>query len=132
VTVSGLQFSPELEAQQKQSLDMVKQSNQQELIMSLAQLLGLLILGVGSLFVFYKLLHRPVTGHVVEEELASYPMIPMDDVEPLLATTTIPALEAKLDPELEYMREAINGMIVKDPAEAARVLVTYMKDMSGG
>jgi flagellar M-ring protein FliF len=126
VTVSGLQFSPELQEQNRQSLDILKQSNQQELIVSLAQLAGIFILGLAALFIFYKLIHRPVQGEIMEEE--EYAALP-EDTEPLLGASAIPVLEAKLDPEIEQMRDALNNMVNKDPTEAARVLVTYMKDM---
>ncbi len=127
VTVSGLQFSPELQDQKNQSMDILKETNQKELIISLAQLGGIFVLAIAALFIFYKLLRRPVDGELIEadDEYAALP----DESQPLLGTSSIPALEAKLDPEIEHMRESINSMVTKDPAEAARVLVTYMKEM---
>ncbi len=127
ITVSGLQFSPELQDQQQKSLDIVKQEDQQQLIVTLAQIGGIFILGIAALFILYKLLHQPVDGELVEDDDVMAPLI--DPTEQLMGTSVLPALEAKLDPEIEQMRESIHAMVNKDPGEAARVLVTYMKDM---
>ncbi len=126
ITVSGLQFSSALQDQQKQSLDILKQTNQQQLILSLVQLGGIFLFAIAALFIFYKLIQRPVDGEVVEESYTS-PLI--EETEALLSSSSIPALEVKLDPEIEMMRESLNAMVTKDPSEAARVLVTYMKDI---
>lgn len=126
ITVSGLQFSPELKDQQDQSLDIIKTASQKELIITLAQLGGILLLSLAALFVFYKLIKRPVSGEIMEED--SYPVFDRS-AESILGTTNIPALEAKLDPELEQLRDSINDAIKQDPVEAARVIVTYMRDM---
>lgn len=129
ITVSGLQFSPEVQEQHQKSLELAKQSDTNQLIVTLAQLLGVFALAGSALFVFYKLLHKPVQGELVEDGGEHEYVFAPEDTEPLLTTSTIPALEAKLDPELEHMRESINGMIIKDPTEAARILMTYMRDM---
>jgi len=126
LTVSGLQFAPELEDQQKQSIDILKQSSQQQMIVDLAKTAGIFVFGLVALIFFFKLISKPVDGELVEED--SYAALP-DAPEPLLSTTPIPVLEAKLDPEIEQMRESLNAMVNKDPAEAARVLTMYMKDM---
>lgn len=127
ITVSGLQFSPELKEQQAQSMDILKESNQQELILALVQLAGIFILAIASLFIFYKLIRRPAMGELMEEESAYSHF--NQPTEPLIGTTKIPVLEAKLDPELEHIRESINSVVKRDPTEVARVLVTFMKDV---
>ncbi len=126
ITVSGLQFSPENQEQQKQSLDILKQTSQQDLILSLVQMAGIFVLGILALFILYKLIQRPVEGELVEE--VDYAVLP-EESQPLLSSVQLPALEAKLDPEIEVMRESLHNLVTKDPSEAARVLVAYMKDM---
>ncbi len=129
ITVSGLQFSPEGKVQHEASLDLLKQSTQNEMIISLVQLAGIFALALSALFIFYKLLPKPVQGEVMEEEETFATLIPRETAQPLLSAGNIPILEAKLDPELEQMRTSISTMIKKDPSEAARVIVTYIKDM---
>jgi flagellar M-ring protein FliF len=135
VTVSGLQFSMDTEEQEKNALDVLKQSNQKDLIVTLAQYLGMFALAGAALFVLYRLLNKPLEGIVlsgaggnarsVENDVFELPR----EMESLLGTATLPSLEAKLDPEIEVMRESINAMVLKDPSEAARVLSSYLKDM---
>lgn len=136
ITVSGLQFSPEAQQQQQESIDVLKQSGMQEMILQLAQTVGIFIFGLAALFVLYRFIPKTVEGQLVEE--AGYApsggggggggYLPTE-VESLLGTASLPALEAKLDPEIEQMRDSINALVQKDPTEAARVLVSYIRDM---
>jgi flagellar biosynthesis/type III secretory pathway M-ring protein FliF/YscJ len=90
----------------------------------------MVLLGLAALLIFYNMFKRPAEGELVEEEQEEYNYIEEAVPPPsLLEEAPIPALEAKLDPEIEHMRASINNLINDDPAEAARVLVTYMKEL---
>ena len=40
----------------------------------------------------------------------------------------MPKIEANIDPELERVKMEINDTIMADPAEAARLLVSFIKE----
>ena len=114
VTVSGLQFSPDIQDQQKKSLDLASQSSQKDLILGLVQFGGIFILALAALFIFYKLIKRPVNGELMEDDddVAVGGYYGEDFNEPaLLESGSLPILEARLDPEIEQMRESITAMV---------------------
>lgn len=142
IAVSGLQFSPEAQDQNKAALDAMQNASLYESIVQLAQYLGLFILTIVALFLGYKLLKRPVEGELMEDgyidDAGEYDMPALGELsnnvmaalgsEPMLAAASLPALEARLDPEIEQMREALHSMVNQDPQDAARVLVSFMND----
>ncbi len=141
VAVSGLQFSPEAQEQNKAAFDAMKDASMYESIVQLAQYLGLFVLTIVALFLGYKLLKRPVEGELMDDGYYSdegeYEMPALSSIpaalaalgpEPMLAAASLPALEARLDPEIEQMREALHNMLNQDPQDAARVLVSFMND----
>ena len=46
----------------------------------------------------------------------------------LVEGVNIPMLEAKLAPELEMMKSQLNSMILSNPSDASRLLVSFIKD----
>ena len=140
VAVSGLQFSPEAQEQNKAAMDALKDASMYESIVQLAQYFGLFVLTIVALFLGYKLLKRPVEGELMEDEYYEddhYDVPALSSMssalaamgpEPMLAAASLPALEARLDPEIEQMREALHSMVNNDPQDAARVLVSFMND----
>lgn len=125
VSIKGYQFSEKPVDKDKQLSEASDKARQNAFYIQLASIGVILLLGVAALGVFYSLFKKPAEGEIVEEvEQYVY-----EEPEQLLPEAPIPMIEAKLDPEMEHMRESINNMIVEDPSEAARVLVTYMKEM---
>lgn len=127
VDIKGFQFSQppvDKEAALAKAADAAQQYN---LYLQLASVAAVFLLGCASLVVFYNLFKRPAEGELMEE-LEEYSYVDEPGTH-LLEETHIPAIEAKLDPEIEHMRSSINNMVAEDPAEAARVLVTYMKEL---
>lgn len=127
VQVSGLQFAPEALNDQAKAMDILEQSNWFGLITKIFEMSVIFLLSVVALFTFFRLLKQPLQGDVYYEEEREEPVF-MHHAQELISAATIPVLEAKLDPELEHMREAITTVISKDPGEAARVLSTFMSE----
>jgi len=40
----------------------------------------------------------------------------------------LPQIEARLNPELDKLRSDLNETILQDPGEAAKLLISYIKD----
>lgn len=140
VDVKGFQFSASPGQKSNELTEAFKQAQQQEFIMQMGYLAAVVILGASALFIFYNLLKRPASGELVEDDYGydeeAYGRLPGGQAGyeasniPILGSTPakLPVLESSLDPEIESMRLALYGTIKHDPTEAARVLVSYMKD----
>jgi len=129
ITVTGMQFAPLPEDENEPILNQIKNiSNLEFIFKQVAPLVIILILGIGTLFVLNSLLKRPIHGEEVYN-LGRYDDDGEEDSRNLLETTAnLQAIETKLDPELEKMRTEINNTIAADPSEAARLLLSYIKD----
>ncbi|MBK8189145.1 MAG: flagellar M-ring protein FliF [Vampirovibrionales bacterium] len=127
IDIKGFQFSQPLTDKEKDLNDTIKQDQEKAFWLHLATIIVIGLMVVVALVVFYLLIKQPAEGELVEQEEEPYPFF--EPQEAMIESTPVPILEAKLDPEMELMRESINGAVEKDPVEAARLLVTYMKDM---
>ena len=140
VSISGISFSPEAAKALKNAQDSAQQDVTNTFLLSLAQLAGVFGLGIIGLFVFYKLLQG--IGGEEDEEDAEYELVPRDrigsngeydtdevdeDGEPR-APLPPPVLQSKLDPETEYMRDSLAGMVQASPQETAKVLQSFLHD----
>jgi flagellar M-ring protein FliF len=91
-----------------------------------APYLLILLFGGITLGILWSLIRRPVEVeemHEIEEPMFDFPEAPE-----ILEAASIPIVEAKLDPEIERMRNEINSFVMNDPGEAARLLLSYIKD----
>ncbi|MEB3287614.1 MAG: flagellar basal-body MS-ring/collar protein FliF [Vampirovibrionales bacterium] len=125
IDIKGFQFSQPPEDAESQLAAASKAAQEQAFYLQLASYGAVLLLGLTALFIFYSLFKKPAEGEIVQDE--AYETY-YDETPALLEETPIPSIEARLDPEIEHMREAINNLVVDDPSEVARVLVTYMKE----
>jgi len=128
VDIKGFQFSAPLKDQAEELSQAAKAAQDQNFYLQLASVGAMVLLGIAALFIFYNLFKRPAEGEIVEE-LEEYGYIEDTSTPQLLEDAPIPQIEAKLDPEMEHMRASINNLVTEDPSEAARVLVTYMKEL---
>jgi len=126
VDIKGFQFSSKPVDSEKELASAAKEAQQQAFYLQMASVGALILLGLAALFIFYSLFKKPAEGELVEE-IQDYGY--MNEPTHLLEEAPMPVIEAKLDPEVEHMRQSINSAVAEDPVEAARVLVTYMKDM---
>lgn len=136
VTVSSLQFSglAEERAEKEASAKEVKMATALKIWLNeVAPLLVILVLGLAAILTFkslFKGVISSVAASAPQEDVTEYEHYPsikeeladLSDIEPL------PQLEAKLEPELERMKNDLNETILSDTAEATRLLISYIKD----
>jgi len=127
IDIKGFQFSQPIEDKESMMADATKQAQDQAFWLQLATIITVGLMVVVASFIFYSLIKQPAEGKLVEEP-AEEPYEYYDDADELIEMKEIPQIEARLDPEMEMKREAINNAIENDPAEAARLLMTYMRD----
>ncbi len=125
IDLKGFQFTSPIEDKNAGMAEATRQAQEQAFYLQLATLVGVILMVIIAMFLFYGLIKQPAEGELVEEEVYES----FDTVDELIENTPIPVIEAQLDPEIEHMREAINNAISDDPTEAARLLVAYMKDL---
>jgi hypothetical protein len=86
----------------------------------------ILVLGILAFTTINNLAKRPLEGYEYAEGGSSYNLD--DEVAGLLDVETMSKIETQLDPQLEKMKVEINDLILSDPQEAARLLLTFIKD----
>ncbi|MGE0201014.1 MAG: flagellar basal-body MS-ring/collar protein FliF [Candidatus Melainabacteria bacterium] len=126
IDIKGFQFSAIPKDKEEELNAAAKLAEEHALYLQIGSIVAVLILGITALIVFYLLFKKPADGELMEEA-PEYGFL--QETDQLIEDTPIPMIEARLDPEIEHMRESINNMIEEDASEAARVLVTYMKEM---
>lgn len=139
ITVSSLQFeslAEEKAAQDQMQKDLAKDQSIEFWTTKVGPLGVVLILGLTALLVIKGLLkggigfggssqkEEPYNARVFEAQLPTIKEEPTD----LIESEALPQIEAHLDPELERVRMELNDTILADPAEAARLLTSYIKD----
>lgn len=136
ITVSSIQFeslAEEKALQEKMQKDFEKDNLVEFWTMKIGPLAVVLILGLAALLVI-KGLFKGGIGISQKEEVynakdfeAQLPTIKEEPVD-MIEKEALPLIEAHLDPELERVRTELNDTILADPAEAARLLTSYIKD----
>lgn len=141
VKITSMEFSG-LDEEQVQANKMVKDiqtENQLNFwVTKIGPLLVVLILGLFALYIIKSMLKRPYQGEVVRETVnEDYDDYAMQEAElerlaqesqQLLSTSNMPILEAKLAPELEMMKSQLNNMIMTNPEDASRLILSFIKD----
>lgn len=139
ITVSSLQFesiAEEKAAQEQMQKDLETDRNVEFWATKVGPLAVVLILGLVALLVIKGLFKGGLlnggggskdehyNAKVFEAQLPTIKEEPTD----LIENEALPQIEAHLDPELERVRMELNDTILADPAEAARLLTSYIKD----
>lgn len=139
ITVSSMQFDSIAEdkaAQDQMEKDLQKENNVEFWTTQVGPLAVVLILGLAALLVIKGLLKNTgrSSGPVVSNETynskvfeAQLPTIKEEPTD-LIENEALPQIEAHLDPELERVRMELNDTILADPAEAAKLLTSFIKD----
>ena len=119
------------DSQEELMEQMSKQSNIEFWITKVAPLGVVLILGLVALFMLKGLFDR-LSAHSgasqVWEDDENVAMTIKDELSDMLSVDALPQIEPQLDPELEKMKTSLNETILADPAEATRILISYIKD----
>lgn len=140
INVSNLQFeslADDKAAQDQAQKDLAKDKTVELWTTKIGPLLVVLILGLTALLVIKGLMKgvgggsralaandEPYSAPVFEAQL---PTIREESTD-LIENEALPQIEAHLDPELERVRMELNDTILADPAEAAKILTSYIKD----
>lgn len=136
VTISSMQFSSlaEEKAEKETIAKEVQTASVLKLILNdIAPTLVILILGLVAIFTFRSLFRGIVANaaaYAPAEDVGEYEHYSTirDELGDLSEIESLPQLEAKLDPELERIKNDLNETILNDAAEATRLLISYIKD----
>lgn len=136
ITVSSLQFESIAEDQKKQEAiekEIRTKSTVDYVTKDLGPLIVVLILGLAALFIIKGLMGKmgiSRTVEVAEPTKVFEPQLPpvVEEIPEVNLQEALPTITADIDPELERARMELNDTIMADPAEAARILVSYIKD----
>ena len=136
ITVSSLQFESIAEDQKKQEAiekEIRTKSTVDYVTKDLGPLIVVLILGLAALFIIKGLMGKMGISRTVEvaEPVKTFePQLPpvVEEIPEVALQEALPTITADIDPELERARMELNDTIMADPAEAARILVSYIKD----
>ena len=146
ITVSSLQFEALAEEkQQQEALDkeIRTQATVNYITKDFGPLIVVLILGLAALFIIRGVMGKIGSGFTGSQTVSGQqsqpsqlppqfepqlPQLSEDLPEMSSASDTLPKIEANLDPELERARMELNDTIMANPAEAARLLVSFIKE----
>lgn len=139
ITVSSMAFESLAEdkaAQEAMMKDVDKDRAIELWVTKIGPLAVVLILGLAALFVIKGLFkgtgvevaqYNPENDFNAQDFEAQLPTIREEPTD-VMPKESLPQIEAHLDPELERTRMELNDTILADPAEAAKLLTSYIKD----
>lgn len=136
INITSMEFSSLMDrkdAQQELMEEMNKQTSVDFWFTKVAPLVIVLILGLAALFVLKSLFDKlgarsTAAAKVWEEDEENVATTIKDELSDMLSVEALPQIEPQLDPELERMKTSLNDTILSDPAEASRILISYIKD----
>lgn len=130
INVTSLQFAAvdANKAQEAAVSKAIAQEKQQEMVVNkIVPMLIILILGLAALFVFRSLFGKTAA----EEEFEDYEepqQTITDNLIDKFEVESLPQIEARLNPELDKLKTDLTDTIMADPSEAAKILISYIKD----
>lgn len=131
INVSSLEFSAKENVEaivEKEAKEFKAQQTQEIVVNKLVPMMVILILGLVALFVFRSMFAK--TGEVDEFEDAfqEQQQTITDSLIDKFEVESLPQIEAKLNPELDKLKTDLTDTIMSDPTEAAKILISYIKD----
>lgn len=130
INVTSLQFAA-VDANKEQEAAVTKaiaQERQQEMVVNkVVPMFIILILGLATLFVFRSLFGKTAAQEELEEFDEPQQTI-TDNLIDKFEVESLPQIEAKLNPELDKLKTDLTDTIMADPSEAAKILISYIKD----
>lgn len=131
INITSMEFADpgQSERMTQQILEETQKQNMMNMIISkVGPFVLVLILGVLALITINNMLKRPLEGAEYATG-GSFSDLGLDEeVAALLDVETMSRIETQLDPQLEKMKTDINDMVLADPQDAARLLLTFIKD----
>ncbi len=134
INVTSLQFASlgEDKARDAAMEKEMKDAQMREFIINkVAPMLIVLVLGLAALFVLKSLFTRTSSASSDEgwdEGFDEQQRHLTDNLLDKMEVEALPQIDARLNPELDKLRTDLNDTIMNDPAEAAKLLISYIKD----
>lgn len=132
INVTSLEFSAKDEnnAAALEEEKAIKSERTREIVVNkLVPMMVILILGLVALFVFRSLFAK--SGEVTDEFDEAFneqQQTITDNLIDKFEVEALPQIEAKLNPELDKLKTDLTDTIMADPSEAAKILISYIKD----
>ena len=131
INVTSLEFSAN-EAQktlvEQEEKVMQKERTQEIVVNKLVPMFVILILGLVALFVFRSLFGKSDAIDEFDESYQEQQQTITDNLIDKFEVEALPQIEAKLNPELDKLKTDLTDTIMADPSEAAKILISYIKD----
>ena len=132
INVTSLEFSAKENVQaavEKEAKEFKSQQTQEMVVNKVIPMMVILILGVVALFVFRSLFGKTgETGDEFDNSFQEQQQSITDNLIDKFEVEALPQIEAKLNPELDKLRTDLTDTIMSDPSEAAKILISYIKD----
>lgn len=131
VNITSLEFTANdqnkaIYAEQQKAIE--KAQTQEIVINKLVPMFVILILGLVALFVFRSLFSKTIDNSDELDEMYEQQQTITDNLIDKFEVEALPQLEAKLNPELDKLKTDLTDTIMADPSEAAKILISYIKD----
>ena len=131
INVTSLEFSAkdQHQAQEAKEEKALRTAQTQEIVVNkLVPMSVILILGLVALFVFRSMFGKSTEGDSFDEEFNEQQQTITDNLIDKFEVEALPQIEAKLNPELDKLKTDLTDTIMADPSEAAKILISYIKD----
>ena len=132
INITSLEFSAKDQnaaAATEEQKAIQKERTQEIVINKLVPMFVILILGLVALFVFRSLFGKTTdTSDDWEEQYQEQQQTITDNLIEKFEVESLPQIEAKLNPELDKLKTDLTDTIMADPSEAAKILISYIKD----
>lgn len=130
INVTSLEFSAndaQKNAVEEEAKAIQKEKTQEIVVNKLVPMFVILILGLVALFVFRSLFGKSDEVDEFDEGFEQQQTI-TDNLIDKFGVEALPQIEAKLNPELDKLKTDLTDTIMADPSEAAKILISYIKD----
>ncbi len=132
INVTSLEFTAKdnVQAAVEQEAKEFKTQRTQEIVVNkLVPMMVILILGLTALFIFRSLFGKAGDSKdEFEEAFNEQQQTITDNLIEKFEVEALPQIEAKLNPELDKLKTDLTDTIMSDPSEAAKILISYIKD----
>ena len=130
--ITSLEFSAKDEtaaAATEETKAIQKERTQEIVVNKLVPMFVILVLGLVALFVFRSLFGKTTdTSDNWDEQYQEQQQTITDNLIDKFEVESLPQIEAKLNPELDKLKTDLTDTIMADPSEAAKILISYIKD----
>ncbi len=132
INITSLEFSAKDEtaaAATEETKAIQKERTQEIVVNKLVPMFVILVLGLVALFVFRSLFGKTTdTSDNWDEQYQEQQQTITDNLIDKFEVESLPQIEAKLNPELDKLKTDLTDTIMADPSEAAKILISYIKD----